>query len=59
MTTDKAEQILAEVIDDIYLDMKEGFVDYENQTHQLGYYKERVKQKFHERLKDENKKEKV
>lgn len=56
MTSDKSEQILAEVIDDLYLEMKPTFVDYKNQTHQLGYYKERVKQRFHERLKDEQEK---
>jgi len=44
------ESILAEVIDDIYLEMKEDFVDYKNGTHKLGMFKELVKTEFHNKL---------
>ena len=46
---EKSEQILAEVIDSIYLEIKEDFVD-ENGTHRLGEFKERVKQEYHNKL---------
>ena len=49
---EKIEMILAEVIDDLYLSMKEDFVDYKNETHKLGWYKESVKNLFHEKIKN-------
>lgn len=47
ITTEQAEIALAQIIDDIYLEMKAGFCDYENKTHKLGWFKERVKGEFH------------
>jgi len=49
---EKAEQILAEVIDEIYLDMKEDIVHYENRSNKFGSFKEKVKQEFHNKVKD-------
>jgi len=43
-----AEIVLAEVIDDIYLEMKEGFAG--GHPHKLGMFKERVKHNFHKNL---------
>lgn len=48
---EQIESLLAEAIDDLYLRMKGNFVDYKNQTHKLGWYKENVKKLFHEKLK--------
>jgi len=47
---EQAERILAEVIDTIYLEMKEDFCDYKNKTHKLGWFKERVKIYFHQKI---------
>lgn len=44
------EMILAEVIDDLYLQYKPNFCDWENRTHKLGWFKEGIKAKMHERL---------
>jgi len=44
------EAIHAVVIDTVYLQYKDGFCDYENHTHKLGFFKEEVKRKFHEAL---------
>ena len=44
------EAVLAEVIDDLYLTYKPSFVDWEKKTHKLGWFKEAVKQRFHEAL---------
>lgn len=38
------EDDLAFIIDGLYLEMKDGFCDYENKTHKLGFFKERIKQ---------------
>lgn len=50
ISTEKAEAILAEVIDDLYIEMKENFVDYDNQTHKLGMFKEEIKRRFNLKL---------
>lgn len=47
---EEAEIILAEVIDDLYINMKEGFVNYKDKTHKLGFFKELVKANFNAKL---------
>ena len=53
MTNNEIEQLLAEVIDDLYLMYKGSFVDYKNKTHKLGWFKEAIKSHFHNRLEKE------
>lgn len=43
LTTEQAEEVLAYVIDTLYLKMKADFADYKAQTHKLGFFKESVK----------------
>jgi len=45
-----SEITLARVIDDLYLENKDSFVDYENQTHKLGWFKEQVKVEFNKKI---------
>lgn len=49
-----AEIILAEVIGDLYVKYKPGFVDYENRTHKLGWFKEEIKSEFNRRINSRN-----
>ena len=39
-------QILAEVIDNLYLGAVKDFVNYKDRTHKLGFFKENVKSVF-------------
>ena len=46
------EQILAEVIDELYYKTKDDFTDYNTKTHKLGFFKELVKANFHRKLQE-------
>ena len=46
------EQILAEVIDDLYCKTKDDFANYKEKTHKLGFFKELVKANFHRKLQE-------
>lgn len=48
LSKNDAEIILTEVIDDLYLDMKDGFAD--GYPHKLGLFKEKVKYNFNEKI---------
>jgi len=50
----KAEMLLAVVIDNLYIRMLPNFVDYQEKTHKLGFFKELVKRDFHTSLKHSN-----
>ena len=52
ITIKEAEIALAVVIDNLYVKVKQNFVDYDARTHKLGYFKELVKANFHEALKN-------
>ena len=49
---DEFESIHAGVIDTIYLQYKRDFVDWENKTHKLGWFKENVKQLYYLSLRE-------
>lgn len=50
ITTEEAEEVLAEVIDDLYLQYKTNFCG-KGVPHSLGFFKEKVKYNFHYKLK--------
>lgn len=50
LTPEKAEDVLAEIIDMVYLSMKDDFADYKAQTHKLGFFKENVKMLYHQKM---------
>lgn len=54
MKNEEFEMLLAEVIDELYLAHKEGFCDYKNKTHKLGWFKEHIKFEIHQRLEQAN-----
>ncbi len=49
-TADIFESLLAEVVDDLYLEHKPNFCDYKNKTHKLGWFKEKIKMEISERI---------
>ena len=55
MAFNYSEKVLAVVIDTIYQRLKDNFVDYENKTHKLGWFKELVKEEFHNELNNKQK----
>ena len=52
ITTEEAEIILAEVINELYYKVKDDFTDYNTKTHKLGFFKELVKANFHRKLQE-------
>jgi hypothetical protein len=50
LTPEQAEEVLADIIDTVYLSMKEDFVNYEDKTHKLGFFKENVKLLYNQRM---------
>ena len=50
LTPLQAEEVLAEIIDLVYLDMKDNFVNYAEKTHRLGFFKEHVKALYNQKM---------
>jgi len=50
LTPLQAEDALAEIIDLVYLDMKDNFVNYGEKTHKLGVFKEHVKALYNQKM---------
>lgn len=47
-----SEITLARIIDDLYLEHKDDFVDYQNRTHKLGWFKEQIKAEYNKKIKE-------
>jgi len=56
MKKEEFEILLTEIVDNLYLEYREDFCDYENKTHKLGWFKEQIKSEVSKKLNQLNKK---